>query len=490
MTDVMDSPAPAKPKTRKGALPRVTVLGAGPAGVGAALKLAKGELAEVQVLERQDRPGGNSSSFQIDGIWCDFGSHRLHPVTEAHVLADIKDAVGDDLLWRPRHGRILLQKKWIHFPLKPVDLIAKLPKAFAFSLMWDMATKPFRKQKAGEQTFATVLQRGLGPTISKNFYFPYVKKLWALDPADLAVTLANRRVSGSTPGKILMKVIGQIPGLKKKMTGGFFYPRKGFGEITDALHVRAKEAGAAFNFGAEVTAIEHEAGTVKAVRYKKDGKEIRLESDAVWSTLPISLLARIMEPPAPAAVLEAAAKTRYRGMILIYLILEQDQFTEYDAHYFPEIAVPMARMSEPKNYSAAVEPKGRTLLCAELPADPGDKYWSMSDDDLGAAMCQWLASVGLPVTAKVNRTETRRLGQAYPVYGKDFERDFRTVDAWVGGIDGLLTFGRQGLFAHDNTHHALAMAYAAVDCFSANGDFDHARWAEHRIEFESHVVED
>jgi hypothetical protein len=61
---------------------------------------------------------------------------------------------------------------------------------------------------------------------------------------------------------------------------------------------------------------------------------------------------------------------------------------------------------------------------------------------------------------------------------------------WLGEIDGVLTLGRQGLFAHDNTHHTLAMAYAAVGCLSAEGKFDHERWAEHRKEFETHVVED
>jgi hypothetical protein len=34
------------------------------------------------------------------------------------------------------------------------------------------------------------------------------------------------------------------------------------------------------------------------------------------------------------------------------------------------------------------------------------------------------------------------------------------------------------------------MAYAAAACLSADGKFDHARWAEHRKEFETHVVED
>jgi hypothetical protein len=54
----------------------------------------------------------------------------------------------------------------------------------------------------------------------------------------------------------------------------------------------------------------------------------------------------------------------------------------------------------------------------------------------------------------------------------------------------VLTFGRQGLFAHDNTHHTLAMAYAAEECLADDGTIDAARWTRHRREFESHVVED
>ena len=57
-------------------------------------------------------------------------------------------------------------------------------------------------------------------------------------------------------------------------------------------------------------------------------------------------------------------------------------------------------------------------------------------------------------------------------------------------LNGILTFGRQGLFAHDNTHHAFAMAYSAADCLDASGRFDGTKWAAYRKEFESHVVED
>lgn len=470
-------------------VPKVTVLGAGPAGVGAAFLLASTRKADVLALERQRNVGGNSGSFDLEGVRCDYGSHRLHPASEPHVLAMIQDAVGEDLLWRPRHGRILLKQRWIHFPLKAFDLVAKLPKRFAAALLFDAVCKPLRRKAAGEETFARVLRDGLGPTISEHFYFPYVRKLWALPPEELAVTLARRRVSGNSFGKILLKILRQVPGFKGKRSGGFFYPRRGYGEISEALRDKAEQAGAAFEMEASVSAIEHRDGKVHAVRWQKNGDVHRRESDAVWSTLPITTLVRLMEPAAPDEVLEAAKRIRYRGLILIYLVLEQDRFTEYDAHYFPELAVPIARLSEPKNYSASTEPRGITVLCAELPSDPGDAWWSLSDDELGARLGGWLKDVGLPIEAKLRRTVTRRLSYAYPVYDRSFEPNLKLMDHWVGGMRGLLTFGRQGLFAHDNTHHALAMAHAAVDCLQPEG-FDDGKWRQYRKVFETHVVED
>jgi hypothetical protein len=57
-------------------------------------------------------------------------------------------------------------------------------------------------------------------------------------------------------------------------------------------------------------------------------------------------------------------------------------------------------------------------------------------------------------------------------------------------VENLLHFGRQGLFVHDNTHHALYMAYAAVKCLKNNGSFDRDQWKVFRQVFDSHVVED
>ena len=93
--------------------PHVIILGAGPAGLGAAYKLSRKGLARVTVVEQNEIVGGNAASFEISGIRVDCGSHRLHPTCDPKILADIKELLGEDLLDRPRHGRIRLSNQWI-----------------------------------------------------------------------------------------------------------------------------------------------------------------------------------------------------------------------------------------------------------------------------------------------------------------------------------------------------------------------------------------
>jgi len=219
------------------------------------------------------------------------------------------------------------------------------------------------------------------------------------------------------------------------------------------------------------------------------GRSETFEADHLWSTLPISLLARSLKSGVPSEVLAAAGDISYRSMVLIYLQLPVARFTEYDAHYFPSSTTRITRLSEPKNYSALGRPEGTTVLCAELPCAVGDRYWSASDDELARIVARDVETAEIPLPAKPIAAFTRRLPQAYPIYGKGYERALEPLDRWVGEQEGLLSYGRQGLFAHDNTHHALAMAYAAVECLEV-GRFDVERWRAHRAVFATHVVED
>ena len=468
--------------------PRIAVLGAGPAGLGAAFRLSRGWLADVTVLEAQDVVGGNAGSFDVHGQRVDYGSHRLHPSCDPEVLADIETLLGESLLRRPRHGRIHLRGKWIHFPLKPVDLLLRLDRGFAAGALGDTVRRLLPGGSGDGDTFESVLREALGRTICEDFYFPYARKIWGREPAELSATQAHRRVAANSVGKLIRKVLGQLPGVKPVGFGHFFYPVRGFGAISEAYAQGAAAAGADIRLGRRVTGLERQGDRWRVTAHGPEGDE-SVEAEYVWSTIPITVLARLIRPGPSEEVSAAAAGIRYRQMILVYLTLDRDRYTEFDAHYFPGADVGITRLSEPKNYPGVGVPEGRTTLCAELPCSTGDDVWGASPDDLGRRVADDLVRVGLPRPEPLRGTEVRRLPFAYPIYETGYEEHFRRLDDWADGLPALLTFGRQGLFAHDNTHHALYMAYCATKCMEGAG-FDESRWAAYRREFESHVVED
>jgi protoporphyrinogen oxidase len=468
--------------------PRIVILGAGPAGTGGAYQLARTGRAHATVVEARDVVGGNAGSFEWGGQRLDYGSHRLHPACDPRILADIQTLMGDELLDRPRHGRIRLGGAWIHFPLKAVDLLLRADRRFALGTLRDMAAKALGAKRPEGDTFASVLEANLGRTICSDFYFPYARKIWGVDPSELSAIQARRRVSAGTFVKLIGKVLGSVPGLKKPGAGRFYYPRRGYGAITEAFEAGARDQGADFLLGWRVNGLAAtEAGW--RVRVSRDGQDRTLEADYVWSTIPLTVLSRIVTPEAPLPVKEAADSLRFRSMILVYLQLPVDHFTEFDAHYFPSEDIAITRLAETKNYAAASEPVGSTTICAELPCGPTDPYWSMTDDELGVVVGDALARAAIPLPRPPIAVTARRLSHAYPIYLRGYEDHFEVLDRWASGLPRMLSFGRQGLFAHDNTHHALAMAYGAVDCLT-DGSFDEARWASYRTEFESHVVED
>jgi protoporphyrinogen oxidase len=454
----------------------VAILGAGPAGIGAALRLSR-RGHRVAVLEREERVGGLSSSFKIAGIRVDHGSHRLHRTVAPDVLAEVERVLGDDLQRRRRDGRIRLAGRWLPFPLQPTDL-PSLPPSFAARAALDVVAGPWKQPR--EDTFAEVIRAGLGPTMLDRFYGPYARKLWGLAPEEIAGEQARRRVGAASPGALLRRVVrGRDPEART-----FLYPRRGFGQIAEALAAAAVDAGADLRLGTTVTRIVPDTATTTVTT---EAGEVRARQ--VWSTLPLPVLARLWAD-APTDVVASAGRLESRAMTLIYLVLDTDRYTRFDAHYLPEAWTPVTRISEPKNYRSSDEdPTDRTVLCFEVPCRIGDEVWAADEPELRALALAALEGAGLPPPC-VTETIVRRVGAAYPIYRCGFAPDRDRVEAWARSLPRTLTFGRQGLFVHDNSHHALAMAWAAADCFDGDGRFDEERWATVRRSFEDHVVED
>ncbi|MEJ7561161.1 MAG: NAD(P)-binding protein [Ilumatobacteraceae bacterium] len=448
----------------------VAVLGAGPAGLAAA-HAATRRGRRVVVIDRAPTVGGLAASFEIDGHRVDYGSHRLHRSTPPHLLATLKELLGDELQLRLRNGRIRLDRRWLAFPLQPLDLVRNAPLTLTAGALVDTAVAPLRTRREVPDTFSAQVRRGLGGTIARRFYEPYAEKLWGTDPNELSGELFRRRVSVGTGAGLVRRVLGGRDDAKRS----FWYPRRGFGRISEALADAAVTAGARLQLGAEV----HDIGEVLEL------------APRVICTLPASTAVSLYGDRAPANVVTASQSLTYRGAAIVYLLLDSSRYSAFDAHYLPDPAVPVARVSEPKNYRDDVAaPRATTVLCAEVPTAVDGPLWNASDADLAVVVADALCRSGMPRLGHVARVRVKRVPHVYPIYRVGFERSLDAVEEWASSRDELLLVGRQALFAHDNTHHAMAMGDAAGSVINDDGGFDRAAWRVARDGFRNHVVED
>lgn len=464
----------------------LVVLGGGAAGLSAAWRAARTGRS-VCLLERAPAFGGLAASFDVAGIQVDHGSHRLHPATAPHLLADLRELLGDDLQTRPRDGRLRLYGRWVGFPLRPGELARALPPRAIRRIARDAVFEPFRR--AGwpgyahrGRSYAGHLSTTLGPELYGALYAPFAEKLWGLPGELIDIEQARRRVSADSPWKIAARM------LRRSTPQGrvFHYPRRGFGQIVTVLEEAARSAGAQLHSDAEVSAVDLR-GDRPVVRIAGGGT---IRAGHVLSTIPLPVLARLARPQPPPAVLDDARSLALRAMVLVYLVHRGGRWTRYDAHYLPAGETPVTRVSEPANYrDSAEDPSDRTVLCVELPCTTGDRIWRATDDELADIVVRALSGADLPPVDLMD-VHVRRLPHVYPVYEIGYADRLAGLQGWADGLTDVTTFGRQGLFVHDNTHHTMAMAYDAVAALGADNRRDEASWAAARERFTHHVVED
>lgn len=455
----------------------IAIIGAGPAGLMAAWRAAESG-HNVVVFESADAVGGMSGSFEIQGQRVDYGSHRLHPSTPPHLLKRISDLLGDELQTRERNGRIRLYDRWVAFPLRTTDMARHLPIRFSLQSAYDILRRPFTKKSP--VTFNDEVSNRLGKTVSDQFYSPYAEKLWGIPGDEIDGEQARRRVSAKSPLAILRRLI------KSSTPGGrtFLYPKHGYGQIVEAIARAVQDAGGQIYLNSPVDSIR-----VKESSCQLSVKDDQYEADYVLSTAPLTVLTKIISPSPSSEIMDAAATLRVRGMVLSYLILEQNQFTEYDAHYLPGLDTKIARLSEPKNYRDGNDPEGVTVLCAEIPCWVGDTVWNSSDNELSAMVVADLEKLGLP-NVKHAATVARRLPSVYPVFEKRTMVERELLLEWSESLGRLIPFGRQGLLVPDNLHHTLAMGWDAAAAFDSKGEFNQHKWEKSIRSFRNHVVED
>src|SRR5262249_12894321 len=108
----------------------------------------------------------------------------------------------------------------------------------------------------------------------------------------------------------------------KTLIDEFEYPRYGPGMMWEKFEQEIARRGGAIELQSAVRRIFHENGTITAVEIDHGGRTERAPASAVLSTMPLRHLVHAMSPAAPADVVAAADRLKYRDFITVALILD------------------------------------------------------------------------------------------------------------------------------------------------------------------------
>ena len=461
--------------SRTGGPGHVLVLGAGPAGLTAALELARSGI-RVTVLERAGGPGGMGATTAFEGAAgtyrFDYGGHRF--ITANRELATLVDSLlGEDLLVAERASVIRFGGRTYAYPLSPGNLLARAPLRLLAGAAADLALGRTGRAPGGED-FASWTRARFGPTLYDAFFAGYTEKLWGVPPDRLSGDWAEQRISLDGLGDVARRLLPGAAGAPRSYSRRYRYPRYGFGQLFERLAARAAAEGAQIRTGVTVTGIE----TVETSGHPRIRAVLTdqgpVACDAVISTLPLPLMQE-MTGGGPSAL-------RFRGLRFLNFPMAGGDVSPFTWQYLSDPGILGTRLQEPRRRSPFMAPRGMSSLMVEIPCDPGDAVWGMEDQALFARVSRDLGALGIDMSRATGELFGARSARAYPLmvlgYGAERERARR----WLARFPNLVQAGRQGVFRYIFTDTAMEMGLMAARRILSGGAGDGAEIFEHRNE--------
>jgi protoporphyrinogen oxidase len=446
------------------------VIGAGPAGLTAAWELLRHGVRPV-VLEQGDDVGGLARTAQYRGFHFDLGGHRFFTkVPEVQALWHA--LLGPDLLRRPRLSRIYYRGRFFHYPLRPVNALVGLGgwqsvRVGLSYLKWQV------RPHAREDTFEEWVTNRFGRRLFLHFFKAYTEKVWGVPCSELRAEWAAQRIKDLSLRTALVSMFVRPTRTITTLIEEFDYPRLGPGMMWRTLADRVTAEGGTVRLGSPVTRVHRDGDTVTGVTTMTGGAPEHIAADFVVSTMPVSHLVRRIDPPPPTAVLDAAGSLRYRDFLTVCLIVKRADVFPDNWIYVHDPEVQVGRIQNFKNWSPAMVPDpARTSLGLEYFCDEGDALWRLPDAELVRLGARELARIGLVREDEVEDGCVARVPQAYPIYDRDYAAHLDAVRAFVDGLGGLRTAGRNGLHRYNNQDHAMVTGMLAARALAAGETHD------------------
>jgi len=161
-------------------------------------------------------------------------------------------------------------------------------------------------------------------------------------------------------------------------------------------------------------------------------------------------------------VLAAARRLRYRELVLVALVIDEEEPFPDNWIYLHDPGTRAGRVQNFGAWSPHMVVPGTTCLGVEYFCFEGDDIWDMPDDEAVAMATGELARIGLVHPDRVVEGVKVRVPRAYPMYDSGYGEALAVIRAYLDGFENLSTFGRNGLHRYNNQDHSMWTAILAA----------------------------
>ncbi|HVJ07691.1 MAG TPA: NAD(P)/FAD-dependent oxidoreductase [Acidisarcina sp.] len=497
---------------------KAVIIGAGPAGLTAALEFLRRSEIEPIVLEASQDIGGISRTVQFKGNRMDIGGHRffskndwvmnwwaeLLPVQtngasntmlhyqnkERSLSAQPEgDAAGSEdlvMLVRPRKSRIYFLRKFFDYPVTlTAATLRGLGLARTLKVGASYVLAKFHQRKP-ERSLEDFLINRFGRQLYLTFFKSYTEKVWGIACNQISAEWGAQRIKGlslttaiahflkkalqGTAREGSPKDISQ-KGTETSLIEQFLYPKYGPGQLWEYAASLVRQKGGSVLLGWRVDKVVTEGDRVIAVEAtSKEGEQRRFDGDYFFSTMPIRDLIHSLDVPVPDEVREVSDGLMYRDFVTVGLLVKKLAVTEPDGSplkdtwiYIQEPDVLLGRLQIFNNWSPyLVADPATTWIGLEYFCYETDDLWRMPNDEILKFAIGEVEKIGMVRREDVLDGHVVRVPKTYPAYFGTYDR-FDVIRDYIDGYKNLFLVGRNGMHKYNNQDHSMLTAKTAVD---------------------------
>ena len=509
------------------------VVGAGPAGLTAALELLRRSDVTPIVFETDEQVGGISKTVNYRGNRMDLGGHRFFSKSDwvmrwwqeilpvALEASDPADAVrityqqqsrevrlaqgtyasSDSVMFvRQRLSRIFYRRRFFDYPLQiNANTLRNLGLRETLHIGASYGAAQLLR-RAPEKSLEDFLVNRFGKRLYRTFFKEYTEKVWGVPCGLISAEWGAQRIKGLSVTKAVADAMTRRfrtradtaqKQTETSLIERFLYPKFGPGRMWEKVASMVEAGGGTIRLRHRVVGIEHQNAEITAVSVRDELSRAvtRVPCDHFISTMPVRDLVRCLAPD-DRNVKAIADRLPYRDFITAGLLVRRmnaapgaraaglpaNGMPPDNWIYIQEPHVRVGRMQIFNNWSPAMVADPNTIwLGLEYFCTEGDDLWVMDDARFLNFAADELARMGMVQRNDVLDGTVVRVAKAYPAYFGSYG-DFSQVRAYLDGFKNLYPVGRNGMHRYNNQDHSMLTAKSAVDSITNHGAGKSAIW--------------